>query len=150
MVSENLEIMKFAENWRLLAQNDDSKFKIALLMQNWRFAGCLKWLVETACLLESNTLSDSGHIEWQVDRKLCILLRSKSWIFSWKNQFVFARIIFPAATDIISLCMQNLSSIHRLSKKWLVEADFRLARRVILWRTGQNLKVVRREQCVKF
>ena len=33
------------------------------------------------------------------------------------NSF-FARSIFPAATDIISWCMQNLSSIHRLSKKF--------------------------------
>ena len=57
MGCENLKIMKIMEKWRLLAQNGAQKFKIALLMQNWRFAGSRKWLVETACLLENNILS---------------------------------------------------------------------------------------------
>ena len=39
--------VKYNKNGRLLAPNDVWKFKIALLMQNWRFAGYLKWLVET-------------------------------------------------------------------------------------------------------
>ena len=77
---KNLKIWKsgnFVENWRLLAQNDVQKCKIALLMQNWRSAGWWKWLVETACLLESNILCGPGHVGWQSGWELCIFFCGK-------------------------------------------------------------------------
>ena len=45
---------------------------------------------------------------------------------SWKNQFVFARSIFPPATEVITLRMQNLSSIHRIQKKFEPSQAFAL------------------------
>ena len=71
----------FVKNWRLLAQNDVQKCKIALLMQNWRPAGWWTWLVETACLLESNILSGPGHVGWQSGWELCVLFRRENRFF---------------------------------------------------------------------
>ena len=68
--------------------------------------------------------------------------RAWSWIFSWKNQFVFVRSIFPAATDIISWCMQNLSSIHRLSKKFEPGQGFTMVRR------SQHGAYIAHERCL--
>ena len=85
----------FVENWRLLAQNDVQKCKIALLMQNWRSAGWWKWLVETACLLESNILYGPGHVGWPSGWELCGWNFWKSRFLDQFHQFKFARSIFP-------------------------------------------------------
>ena len=46
---------------------------------------------------------------------------------------------------------RKFASLTRIAPwKWLVETDFRWARRVILWHSGQIWKVACREQCVGF
>ena len=74
--------LNVVERLRFLAQNDVWKFKIALLLQNWRPAGFLKWLVETACLLESNIPYCPGRVGWQSGWELCLLFR-------WDNLFFY-------------------------------------------------------------
>ena len=95
MIGENLKTTKFDKNWRLLAQNDVWKFKIALLMQNERFAGCRKWLVETGGLLESNTLWGVGHVGWPSWWDKCNWNFWNSRFLDQFHQFKFVRSIFP-------------------------------------------------------
>ena len=85
----------FAEKCPLLAENDVWKFKIALLMQNWRFAGHWMWLVETACFLESDALYGPGHVGWQSWWDKCNDNFWKSRVFYEFHQIKFARSIFP-------------------------------------------------------
>ena len=96
---ENLKLMKFAENWYLLAQNDVQKFKIALLMQNWRFAGRQKWLVEHFPAKQcSESNSPTGSFSWDRPRRY-VWLGGGFWDFSldptvgfrnflWNDNFV--------------------------------------------------------------
>ena len=61
--------------------------------------------------------------------------------FLMKEPIRFRQEYFPAATDIISWCMQNLSSIHKLSKKFEGPQGFTMVHQC------QHCAYVAHEQC---
>ena len=73
----------FSKNRLFLAAEDPEIRKIALLTQNGVALARRKWLVQTACLLESNILCASGHAEWQLRCKLCTFWSDRSELDEW-------------------------------------------------------------------
>ena len=59
-----------------------------------------------------------------MNRKLCILFGWESRCFAWIDQFIFVGSIFPLAPEVVSRCMQSLSSIHAAWKKFELAQGF--------------------------
>ena len=68
--------------------------------------------------LKSNILSPVGMLSGSWGGNYVWQVGWKSWILKELHQFKIAGYIFLSPTRVIALHMQNLSSIHRLSKKF--------------------------------